>query len=159
DRLEAGEGRTHADTGESLLRNRRIDHPFLAELVEQPLAHLIGALVLPNLLAHQEYVRVAAHLLGHGVAQSFAHGLGDHFRAGGKVDLRGHLARWRYCWRGQVGTAAHTIASRPCLGRKALAVSLLNVASSFWRTRYRRARILAVLKNNCDRRVHFHAFG
>src|SRR5690606_32720011 len=100
DRLEAGEGRTHADTGESLLRNRRIDHPFLAELVEQPLAHLIGALVLPNLLAHQEYVRVAAHLLGHGVAQSFAHGLGDHLRAWWKIDLRGHLARWSYCWRG-----------------------------------------------------------
>ena len=46
-----------------------------AELVEQALADLVGALVLRHLLAHQEHVRVAAHLLGHGVAQGLAHGL------------------------------------------------------------------------------------
>src|SRR5690606_38229524 len=67
--------------------------------------------------------------------------------------------RWSDCRRRQVGAAAHPITGRPRLGWKALAISLLDVASSFWRTRDRRARLLAVLKNDCDRRVDFHAFG
>ncbi len=45
-----------------------------AEFLQQPLRDLVGALIFGDLLAHHEHVVVAAHLLGHGVAQRFAHG-------------------------------------------------------------------------------------
>ena len=64
-----------ADAGKALLGDGRVDHALVAELLEQALADLVGALVLRHLLAHQEHVLVAAHLLGHGIAQRLAHGL------------------------------------------------------------------------------------
>ena len=51
------------------------------ELLQQALRDLVGALIFGDLLAHHEHVFVAAHLLGHGVAQRFAHGHGDHLGA------------------------------------------------------------------------------
>ena len=72
DRLQAGHRRTDAQTGEPMLGNRGVNHPLGAELVQQTTAHLIGTLVLRDFLAHQEHVGVAAHLLGHGVAQCVA---------------------------------------------------------------------------------------
>ena len=45
-----------------------------AEFLQQALADLVGALVFGDLLAHQEHVGVAPHLLGHRVAQRLAHG-------------------------------------------------------------------------------------
>ena len=62
-----------------------------AELVEQALADLVGALVLGDLLAHQEDVAVAAHLLGHRVAQRLAHRLGAERRALGHLGLARRL--------------------------------------------------------------------
>ena len=49
----------------------------------RPWRDLVGALIFRDLFAHQEHVGVAAHLLGHGVAQRVADGLGDHLGAGG----------------------------------------------------------------------------
>ena len=55
DRLEPGEGRADADAGEAIFGDRRVDHARRAELVEQALGHFIGALVLADLLAHDEH--------------------------------------------------------------------------------------------------------
>ena len=44
------------------------------ELVEQPAAHLVGALVDADLLAHEEDVGVALHLLAEGLVQRVAVG-------------------------------------------------------------------------------------
>ena len=59
-----------AEAGEAVLGDRRVDDALGAELLEQALADLVGALIFGDLLAHQEDVGVAAHLLGHGVAQA-----------------------------------------------------------------------------------------
>ena len=65
--------RANSEPGEALLGDRRIDDPSGTELLQQALRHLVGALILRHLLAHDEHVRVAAHLLCHGIAQCFAH--------------------------------------------------------------------------------------
>ena len=97
--LRPGHRRADAQAGEAVLGDRRVDHAPGAELLEQALADLVGALVLGDLLAHQEHVGVAPHLLGHGVAQGLAHGLPDHLGAGRAPRARattfGRLApRW-----------------------------------------------------------------
>ncbi len=43
----------------------------------RPWLIFVRALILRDFLAHQQHVAVAAHLLGHGIAQRFAHGLRD----------------------------------------------------------------------------------
>ncbi len=108
DRPQAREGGADAQAREAVLGDRRVDHPADAELVEQPLAHLVGALILGDLLADQEHLGIAPHLLGHRVAQRLAHGLPDHGGAGRDLGLgldrrgrrRGAIApaadaRWR----------------------------------------------------------------
>ncbi len=74
DRLQPGHGRAHRHAGEAVLGDRGVDHAAVAELFQQAAADLVGALVLGDFLAHQEHVLVAAHLLGHGVAQGVADG-------------------------------------------------------------------------------------
>ena len=74
DGLEPRKGRADADAGKAMLGDWRVDHAPLAELVEQALADLVGALILADFLAHEEDAVVGAHLLGHGVAQRLAHG-------------------------------------------------------------------------------------
>ena len=66
------EGGADADAGEAVLGDRRVDDPFRAELLQEPLTDLVGALVLGDLFAHQEDVAVAAHLFRHGVAERLA---------------------------------------------------------------------------------------
>ncbi len=83
DRLQAGHRRTDADTGKTMLGDRRIDHAPRAEFLQQPLRHLVGALIFGDLFAHDEDVGVAPHLFRHGIAQRLADGLGDHLGAGG----------------------------------------------------------------------------
>ena len=87
DRLQAGERRADAETGKAMLGDRRVDHALRAEFLQQPLRDLVGALIFGDLLAHHEHVVVAAHLLGHGVAQRFAHGLRHHLGAFRHVGL------------------------------------------------------------------------
>ena len=69
-----------ADAGEAMLGNGRVDHALRPELLQQTLADLVGALILRDLLAHQEHAIVAAHLLGHRIPKRLAHGLLDHLR-------------------------------------------------------------------------------
>ena len=61
--------------------DRRVDDALVAEFLQQPLRDLVGALIFGDLLAHNEDVGVAAHLLGHRVAQGLAHGHRDHRRS------------------------------------------------------------------------------
>ena len=75
DRLQSVQRGADRHAGEAVLGDRHVDHPLGAELVEQALADLVGALILRDFLAHQEHVGVAAHLQRHGVAQGLAHRL------------------------------------------------------------------------------------
>ena len=95
DGSEAGEGGADPEPGETVFGDRRVDDPFVAEFLEQPLADLVGALVLGHLLADEEDALVAPHLLGHGVTERLAHrerhgrttGHGRDPVAGGRVAL------------------------------------------------------------------------
>ena len=62
-RAEAHHRGTDTDTGKPQLGDGRVHHPHGPELVEQAAAHLVRALVHPDLLAHQEDVGVPLHLL------------------------------------------------------------------------------------------------
>src|SRR5665213_606257 len=89
DRLQAGECRANTQAGKAVLGDRRIDDALLAELLQQSLRNLVGALIFGDFLAHHEDIPVAPHLLGHGVAQRFAHGHGDHLGAFRNVGIGG----------------------------------------------------------------------
>ena len=71
DRAEAAHRRARAKPGEAIFGDRRIDDALCSELVEQSLRDLVSALVLGDLLAHHEHAVIAAHFLGHRVAQRF----------------------------------------------------------------------------------------
>ena len=129
-------------SGEAHFGDRRIDDALRTELVEQALADLIGALVLGDFLAHQEDLRIAAHLFGHGVAQGLAHGLAD--RLG--VDLfrrrrGGRLGRRREPAERQAGEPRRPWPVGPA-GR---------LRSD--------ALVFAVLQQQGDRRIDRHPFG
>ncbi len=94
DRLQACERGTDAETGKAMLGDRRIDDAPRTEFLQQPLRHLVGALIFGDLFAHDEDLFVTPHFFGHGVAQGFAHRLRHHLRAfrhvgfGQNLDLR-----------------------------------------------------------------------
>ena len=88
DRFQTGHRRTDADAGKTVLGDRRIDHALGAELLQQPLRDLVGALVFRDLLTHDENIGIAPHLLGHGIAQRLADGHRHHLGA------LGHLGIW-----------------------------------------------------------------
>ena len=71
--------------------DRRVDHAPFAELIEQALGHFVRALILADLLAHEEDAIVGAHLFGNGVAQRLAHGRGNHLSARRDLGLRAGL--------------------------------------------------------------------
>ena len=70
-----------ADAGEPHLGDRRVDDAALAEALEQALGDLVRAVVVADLLAHDEHVGVAVHLLAHGLVERLAIADDGHFRA------------------------------------------------------------------------------
>ena len=76
DWLESVHGGTDGHAGEAVFGDGGVDDAAGAELVEQALADLVGALVLGDLLAEQEDAVVSAELERHGVAKGFADGGG-----------------------------------------------------------------------------------
>jgi hypothetical protein len=72
DRPEAHHGGPDPDAGKPQLGDRCVHHPHGAELIEQPAADLVGALIDSDLLAHQEHVRVPLHLLAKCLVQGIA---------------------------------------------------------------------------------------
>ena len=132
------------------------------ELLQQPLRDLVGALVLSDLFAHHEDVAIAAHLLGHRVAQGLANGRGDHRRA------LGHL-RARRQTRPAVAAARRTASSRsrPASRRPCSRARRLRLCPAWCRRPSRGPEtptmvpadargVLAVLGDHRDRRVDGH---
>src|SRR4029077_13082548 len=72
DRPEADHGRPDPHAREPRLGDRRVDDALLAEAREHPFRHLVRAVVVPDLLAHEEDRLVALHLLAHRLAERFA---------------------------------------------------------------------------------------
>ena len=154
DRLQAGERRADAQAGKAVLGDRRVDHALVAELLQQSLRDLVGALIFGDLLAHHEHVLVAPHLLGHGVAQRFAHGHGDHLGAFGNVGIGGGVRGRR------LGSAAFGAGFVSDLASDFSAFA----AGAGFRLRRRlavldRRFVLAVAQDHRDRRVHRHVGG
>ena len=89
DGLQTAESRAHADAREAIFGDGRIDHAPRAEFLQQALADFVRALILRDLLAHQEHAFVAAHFLRHRVAQRIAHRHGDEFGAFGDFGFGG----------------------------------------------------------------------
>ena len=65
-----------ADADEAALGDRRVDDPLLAELLQQALRDLVGAVVVADLLAHEEDAIVLLHLLGHRLIERLAKSYG-----------------------------------------------------------------------------------
>ena len=111
DGAHAGEGRAHRDAGDGLLRDRRVAHPPLAELGQQPLRDLVRALVRAHLLAEDEHAGVADHLFLEGLVQGLAHGEDGHvyfptFWARGRPDEVARGIHRRVAARGRGGGTA-----------------------------------------------------
>ena len=96
DRPQPDHRRADADAGEAELGDRRVDDAHLAELLEQPLRDLVGALVDGDFLAHEEDAVVALHLLAQRLVQRVAirddwHVVGTPRRVGVGVARRVHV--------------------------------------------------------------------
>ena len=72
DRPQAGHGRADAQAREAALADRGVDDALGSELVEQALADLVGAVVVGDLLPHQEDGGVALHLLAQGPTEGLS---------------------------------------------------------------------------------------
>ena len=71
---QAHQGRANAHPGEALFRDRGVDDPPGAVLIQQALADLVGAVVLGHLLPQQDHRVVPGQLLVHRVMQGLAKG-------------------------------------------------------------------------------------
>src|SRR5213078_2991729 len=72
DRPEPHHRGADPDPGEPHLGDWRVDHAALAEPLEQALGHLVRAVVVADLLAHDEHVGIALHLLAHRLVERLA---------------------------------------------------------------------------------------
>ena len=131
-----------------------------AEFLQQALRDLVGALILGDLLAHDEDVLVAAHLLGHGVAQRFAHrgrhhlGAGRNVGVGDGLGVRGSRNLGRFLL--ALGSSEASRALPPASSAAALVRRPWRAAQP-WRRRIGSA--LAFLQQDGDRRVDLDALG
>ena len=60
-----------ADADDRRLRDRRVDDPRFAELLEQALRDAEGAAVFADVLAEHEHLRIPPHFFGEGFADRF----------------------------------------------------------------------------------------
>ncbi len=148
DRLQAGHRGTDADAGEAVLGDRGVDDAASAEFLQQTLGDLVGALVFGHFLAHDEDVVVGAHFLGHGVAQRFANGHGDHFGAGGDFRIVRNLGLGLGGNRSSGGGGRFSGLRRLSGGRCGSGRCSRDVGCGF-----------AVLQENRDLGVHLDTFG
>ena len=70
---QAGVRGASADPREPRLGNGGVHHALGAELLQQPLCDLVGALVLRDLLTHHKDVFVPLHLLAHRPVERVTH--------------------------------------------------------------------------------------
>ena len=158
--------RADADAGETVLGDRRVDDALGAELLQQALRDLVGALILGDLLAHHEHAVVGAHLLGHGVAQRLAHGRSSPSRclparrapaapsaAAGSAAADSTLAG-RRCAGAFAGGLRPSTSAGARLGRFASALALGLGAAVL-----ERGGVLALAEDQRDRRVDLDVLG
>ena len=81
DRAQPDHRRADPDTREPGLGDRRVDDAAGPEFLEEPLRHLVGALVETDLLADDEHAIVARHLLAQGEVERFPIGHHRHLSA------------------------------------------------------------------------------
>ena len=140
------EGRADAEAGEAVLGDRRVDHPLGAELLQQALADLVGALVLGDLLAHQEdlfVARISSAMASRRASRTvIVDGLAGPFGLGGGAGGDGARPAPLAAGAALAGAASGRL---PRARRGA--------------ARIQRAGVLAVLQQHRDRRVDRHAFG
>eukprot|EP00053_Salpingoeca_punica_P008562 m.76658 g.76658 ORF g.76658 m.76658 type:complete len:418 (+) comp14651_c0_seq1:227-1480(+) len=74
DRAEAGHGCADGHASETHLRDGRVDHSVATKRLQQAAADLICAVVLADLLAHEDDLLIAPHLVLHGQRQGIANG-------------------------------------------------------------------------------------
>ncbi len=158
DGLEPRHRRADAESGEAVLGDRGVDHALVAEFLQQPLCHLVGALIFRDLLADHEHVLVAAHFLGHGVAQRFAHADRHHLGTGRHVGVGQHCRRRRRSRRRAGGNSNFIDLCAPAFGfgrRRRFRRMLLggNVHA------LECAGALAIHQDQRDRRVDCHVLG
>src|SRR5437588_833688 len=84
DRAHAHEGRAARRADNRRLRDRRVNHASLAELVQQTVRHLERAAVRAHVLADEEHRRVALHLL----PDALAYGLDERDHAAALRSVR-----------------------------------------------------------------------
>ena len=72
DRAQAGHGRADAHADDRVLGDRRVAHALLAELLEQAVGDLERAVEDPDVLAHEDHVLVALHLLAQRLVERLA---------------------------------------------------------------------------------------
>ena len=77
-RAQAEHRRAHSHADDRVLRDRRVAHALLAELLEQSGGDLEGALEDADVLAHEEDVLVLVHLLAQGLVEGLAIAHGGH---------------------------------------------------------------------------------
>ena len=73
-RPQTNHGRADPEAGETIFTDRRIDDAGWTETIKQALAHFISAVVLRDLLAHEEDVLVALQLFRERLVQRLAIG-------------------------------------------------------------------------------------
>ncbi len=154
DGFQPGEGGADPDPGEAVFGDGRIDDAGGTELIEQPLSHLVGPLVLADFLADDEDRGVRPHLLGHGVTERLAHGELDHRRTRrefglGAWFLRGNLRAGRRLFHQRRRLAE--------IGRGFFGTQRCDRFRSGRGTRHR--HILAVGNEERDRPVDLHMLG
>ena len=87
DRTQPVEGRADTQAGKAVLGDRRVDDALGTELVQQATGDLVGALVFGDFFTHHEDGVIAAHLLGHRIAQGVADRGGDHAGTGRNIRI------------------------------------------------------------------------
>src|SRR2546423_15477454 len=71
DRSQADHRCAHAEPGETVFADWRVDDPFRTEALEQALAHFVSALIFGDFFAHQKNVRIPLEFF----SESFIEGL------------------------------------------------------------------------------------
>ena len=69
---QPGHRRANSKTGKTVFTDRRVDDSSRSEAFEQTLAHLVGAVILRDFLAHEENIRVTLELLSERLVQRLA---------------------------------------------------------------------------------------
>src|SRR2546429_212408 len=89
DGVESGHGGADRQAGKSQFGDRRIYDAPRAELFQEPLADLEGALIIGDILADQEDLLVAPHLFPQSLVERFPIGKGHEYTSSARASTAG----------------------------------------------------------------------